>query len=262
MSAAVATGAGQAHGKAKFLEGEGAASVGWSFVTQPTRRPRIQRLLKQIRLPQLLYIAVGVAVLAVLAFSLRELPVQRVVEAIRDMGPVPFFLALAVLPVIGFPVTPFYFLAGATFGVPVSLLGTGLSQALNLVLAYWLARRYLRGLLEKMVARADYRIPEVQPKNYVNFAILVKVTPGPPNFLKSFILALAHIPFGIFFIVSWPTTMGFAIGVIIFGDSLMDRDVPQAILGFVLMIAFLIAIKVAATYYSKKRGLHDSSDEP
>jgi uncharacterized membrane protein YdjX (TVP38/TMEM64 family) len=223
-------------------------------------RVQIRRILSRIGLRQIVFIVCGVAVLAVLALALRELPVQAVVQAIHAMGPVPFFLAMGVLPIIGFPVTPFYLLAGATFGVGASLIGTALSQALNLVLAYWLARRYLRGVIEKIVERSKYTIPDVQPKNYVNFALLVKITPGPPNFLKSFILGLARIPFGIFFIVSWPTTMGFAVGVIIFGDSLMDRNVGQAILGFILMIAFLIGIKFAATYYSKKRGLEDPTE--
>lgn len=227
-------------------------------MTRKFDRVQAWNLVRKVRLRQLFYLGAGFALLALLALILREVPVQTLVGAIRDMGPVPFFLAMAVLPVIGFPVTPFYLLAGATFGVPFSLAGTALSQALNLFLAYWLARRYLRGMIEKLVERANYQIPEVQPKNYVNFSILVKIAPGPPNFLKSFILGLARIPFGVFFIVSWPTTMGFAVGVIIFGDSLVDRDVGQAILGFALMIAFLVGIKIAATYYTKRRGLHDA----
>lgn len=206
---------------------------------------------------EIFYIAVGLTVLVVVAFFAREIPVQELVQAIHGLGPVPFFVGMAVLPVIGFPVTPFYLLAGATFGIWTSLFGTALSQALNLVLAYWLARRYLRGIIERLVEKAGYKIPQVAPKHFVNFTILVKVTPGPPNFLKSFILGLARIPFGIFFIVSWPTTMGFAVGVIIFGDSLMEGDVVQAILGFALMILFLIGIKFAAGYYSKRRGLVD-----
>jgi uncharacterized membrane protein YdjX (TVP38/TMEM64 family) len=230
-------------------------------VTLKIDRARIIAHLRNISRRQAVLLAVGVVVVGALAYSLRNFPVQSLVQAIRDTGPLPFFLAMAVLPVIGFPVTPFYLLAGATFGVPLSLAGTALSQALNLFLAYWLARRYLRGVIEKLVERANYTIPKVQPRHYVNFSILVKITPGPPNFLKSFILGLARIPFGIFFIVSWPTTMGFAVGVIIFGDSLMDRDWAQAIVGFVLMVGFLVVIKFAASYYSRKRGLHDSEEE-
>jgi uncharacterized membrane protein YdjX (TVP38/TMEM64 family) len=215
----------------------------------------ISSWLKGLGLKQGIYILVGAAILIALFSYARELPVNEFVGAIRDLGMLPFFVAMAILPVIGFPVTPFYLLAGATFGIWISLVGTALSQALNLVLAYWLARRYLSGLIKKLVKKAHYKVPTVPPKHFVNFTILVKITPGPPNFLKSFILGLARIPFWIFFIVSWPTTMGYAVGVIIFGDSLMDGDVSQAILGFSFMIVFLIGVKLAAGYYNKRRGM-------
>jgi uncharacterized membrane protein YdjX (TVP38/TMEM64 family) len=220
-------------------------------------RAQLIRWIKRIGMRQLLYMAVGVAVLVAFSLLIREVPVQEMLRAIHDLGPVPFFFAMGVLPVIGFPVTPFYLLAGATFGIWISLVGTAISQALNLFLAYWLARRYLRGVIERLIRKANYTIPEVKPKHFVNFTLLVKVTPGPPNFIKSFILGLARVPFGIFFIISWPTTMGYAIGVIIFGDSLMDRDIKQAIFGFAFMVVFLLGLKFAASFYSRRRGLHD-----
>lgn len=223
-------------------------------------RTRLASWLKGVSWRQVAGLVAGLAFLVLFFLVAREVPVRAVVEAIRDLGPGPFFVAMAVLPVIGFPVTPFYLLAGATFGVGISLAGTALSQALNLAIAYWLARRYLRGVIEKLVRKANYKIPEVAPKHWVNFTILIKITPGPPNFLKSFILGLARIPFGIFFIISWPATMGFAVGAIIFGDSLMDRDISQAILGFALMVVVLIGIKFAAGLYSKRRGLQDAAD--
>lgn len=236
----------------------GAGFLGWTAMTGKSNRlGTVLRWVKRIGMRELAFIAAGVALLAVFSQLARSVPVMALVEAVRDLGPVPFFVAMGVLPVIGFPVTPFYLLAGATFGVWSSLLGTALAQALNLLLAYWLARRYLKGVIEKLVKGARYRIPEVKPKHYVNFTLLVKITPGPPNFIKSFILGLARIPFGIFFIISWPTTMGYAVGVIIFGDSLVERDIQQAILGFVFMVIFLLGLKLTANFYSKRRGLHD-----
>ncbi len=226
------------------------------------RRQTILRRLPKIRFRQAIAIFAGLLLLWGLFTVARETPVDEVVEAIRDLGLIPFFLAMAVLPVIGFPVTPFYLLAGVTFGVGTSLLFTALSQAVNLFIAYWLSRRFLRGVIEKLIRKTKYKIPEVAPKHYVNFTLLVKITPGPPNFLKSFILGLARIPFGIFFLISWPTTMGFAVGVIIFGDSLADRDASQAILGFVLMIAFLAGIKLIAHIYTKRAGTLDLPQTP
>lgn len=215
---------------------------------------RLVGLIGKIGIRRAISVSVAVFLLWGLFVVVRETPVDEVVEAIRDLGLIPFFVAMAVLPVIGFPVTPFYLLAGATFGVGVSLIFTALSQAANLFLAYWLARRYLRGPIEKLVEKMNYKIPQVAPKHYVNLTFWVKLTPGPPHFLKSFILGLARVPFGVFFLISWPTTMGFAVGVIIFGDSLADNDLSQAILGGFLMLAFLIALKLIAIAYNKRRG--------
>lgn len=225
------------------------------------KRPEIKNWRRHLfgvkRLP---YYFGATLVIVVLILVLRDAPVDRIVQAMRDTGPLTFFAAMAVLPVIGFPVTPFYLLAGATFGVWTSLIGTAIAQAINLFLAYWLARRYLRAVVEWLVRRTRYEIPEIKRKNYINFCILVKVTPGPPNFLKSFILGLARIPFGIFFLISWPTTMGFAVGVIIFGDSLMDKNLGQAIVGFLLMGAFLVAIKIVGDRVTKRQELREAEN--
>ncbi len=203
------------------------------------------------------YILLGLLALVVLYRLGRKLPVAEVVEAIGDLGAVPFFVGMALLPVVGFPVTPFYLLAGATFGVWGSLAGTAASQAANLAISYWVARRYLRKPVERLVRSANYIIPEVAPRNHVAFTVLVKITPGPPNFLKSFLLGLARIPFKLFLVVSWPITMSYAVGVIIFGDSLVERDWSQAVIGLVLMAAFLVGIRVAAGIYRRQRGEPD-----
>src|SRR5690554_5176852 len=118
----------------------------------------LARALKKRRIRQLVFVFIGLLLLVVLyqaAQMARGAPIDEIVEAIGDLGMVPFFLAMAVLPTVGFPVTPFYLLAGATFGVWLSLAGTALAQALNLILAYWMSRRYLRGVIEWLVKRAN-----------------------------------------------------------------------------------------------------------
>lgn len=229
-------------------------------------RHTVLRHARKITFRQILSIFVGLFLLWGLSLLVRGTPVHELIETVHDLGPIPFFLAMTILPLIGFPVTPFYFLAGATFGVGLGLILTAISQAINLSLAYWLSRRYLHDVLEKLIRRTNYTIPEVTPKHHVNFTLLVRITPGPPHFLKSFILGLARVPFGIYFLISWTTTMGFAVGVIVFGDSLVDRDLSQAILGFVLMVVFLIGIKITANIYNKRQNgpsqPHPNPDSP
>jgi uncharacterized membrane protein YdjX (TVP38/TMEM64 family) len=148
-----------------------------------------------------------------------------------------------VLPLAAFPMTPFYLLGGATFGVWFSIIATGMAQALHLTLSYWIAAYFLRGSLERLVRRASYSIPEVKPENYLKFTLLVKMTPGPPGFLKNYIIALAHVPFKIYLLVTWPVAMAYAVGVILLGDSIMDGNLKQALVAVALVIFFLLALR-------------------
>ncbi|HLS28122.1 MAG TPA: hypothetical protein VK041_05690 [Opitutales bacterium] len=224
----------------------------------------IKRVLKSKRIRNVIYICIGLILLVVLyqvAQMARGAPVKEIIGEISELGAVPFFLAMAILPTFGFPVTPFYLLAGATFGIGVSLIATTLSQALNLILAYWLSRRYLRGPIEWMIRKTKYRIPEISSENFVKFAVLVRITPGPPNFVKSFILVFARIPFVPYFVVSLPITMGYAVGIIIFGDSVADGQPLQAVGGVLFLVLFMLVIKVIGNAISKRRELREAIEE-
>ena len=78
----------------------------------------------------------------------------------EEAGPVTFFGAMAVLPAIGMPITPFLVLAGATFGVGPGLLGSALALGVNLTLCYAIARSALRPWLESLLRRFEYELPD------------------------------------------------------------------------------------------------------
>ena len=46
----------------------------------------------------------------------------------EEAGVVPFFLAMALLPALGVPITPFFIVAGATFGTFVGLTGSAIAR--------------------------------------------------------------------------------------------------------------------------------------
>lgn len=160
----------------------------------------------------------------------------------REAGPVPFFLALAILPAIGFPTTPFYVLAGAMFGVVGGLIGSAVSLAINLLLCFWIARSGLRRWLEAILARTAYRLPTMEGSRAIGFALLVKLTPGAPTTIKTYIIALSGVPFWAYFVLSFTITFAWAAGFIVLGESLLDRDFGQA--GWALAALALLALAV------------------
>ncbi len=166
-----------------------------------------------------------------------------VLKQIKEAGPLPYFAALAFVPCIGFPTTPFFLLAAPAFGVPVSILGTALALAVQFSFSYWLAKSHLRGWLQKLLARTRYDLPEVKARNFWRVAVLIKLPPGVHPALKHYLMALAGIPFGIYFTVSWSLSMIYAVGAIILGDSVWDRNFVGFLAGLTVIVLLIIAVR-------------------
>jgi len=134
-----------------------------------------------------------------------------------------FYLGMALIPLLGLPVVPFYMAAGAAYDFPVSMVGIGLALLLNLTVSYWIARG-LSGPVSRLLARAGWKIPQVPSSQYVQFTILVRLAPGAPLMVQNYILGLSGAPFLLYLAVSWPTEMLIATGYVLIGDSLYDRS--------------------------------------
>jgi uncharacterized membrane protein YdjX (TVP38/TMEM64 family) len=179
-------------------------------------------------------LAVG-AVLVVRGLDLRAL-LDDTLALVRAYGPWVFFSAIAVLPAVGFPLSAFWLAAGPVFapviGMPMVLLCSGIALGINLALTYWLARYAFRPPLAWMVGRLGYSLPQIPPSERVTVSVLVRVTPGPPFFVQSYLLGLAGVPFRTYMLVSWPIAMAFGAIFIFFGDSLAQGEGKLALLAF------------------------------
>ncbi len=102
-------------------------------VMRSPRRPRrwAQELLHRVQHPAddgmtiVKRVLVGLG-LAALVFALWSAWDREAMTAWKeDAGPLPFFAAMALLPAVGIPMTPFFVMAGATFGVGLAVFGLG-----------------------------------------------------------------------------------------------------------------------------------------
>jgi uncharacterized membrane protein YdjX (TVP38/TMEM64 family) len=178
-------------------------------------------------------LVLALAVLAVglgLAARHADLGAQanRGVAFFREAGPLAFFLAMAFLPVLGFPLAPFTLVAGPVFGPVIGLgnviLCTLLAVTVNVAISYWIASRALRPLVSRGVRWLGYTLPEVQPAAAWTVILLVRIVPGPPFFLQSYLLGLARVPFGVYMLVSTVVPAAYLTGTILFGDALARGD--------------------------------------
>ena len=74
---------------------------------------------------------VGAATVCLSWHEILEIDVRTAVDWIAGLGPLPFFAAMAILPSLWAPVSPFLILAGALYDMPLALLGSGLALSKN-----------------------------------------------------------------------------------------------------------------------------------
>jgi uncharacterized membrane protein YdjX (TVP38/TMEM64 family) len=221
-------------------------------MAEPAPRPNRALLVKLAVGAGLLLVA---AVLVARGLDLKGL-FTRGLEAIHDAGPFWFFTAMALAPAVGAPLSFFALTAGTVFG---DNLGMGVVIALsllaitvNMTLTYFLAGRALRPLVEKLVLRLGYRMPEVVADDATDLIILLRVT-GLPFPVQNYLLGLAQVPFRKYLPVScaaiWPTSTAF----VLFGDALLHGKGKVALIAFSAILALAAGTHLLRKHYGKKR---------
>jgi uncharacterized membrane protein YdjX (TVP38/TMEM64 family) len=218
----------------------------------PSEEPRAKKKLPLVKLGLL------AAVVAVGAFALlRGMDYHALEEQglrlIRGAGPWAFFAGIALLPAFGAPLSAFTITAGEVFA-PLMTLGGVIAAAvlaigINLALTYWLARFALRPLLAKLAERYGYKIPKVTKTNALSVALAVRLTPGPPFFMQSYILGLAECPFRLYMIVSWLSILPWAIGLIVLGKGALNGNFSTAIYGIGVIVVATVIVQVIRRRY-------------
>lgn len=208
------------------------------------------------KLPWIKLAVAGVMLAAGGLLVLRGVDVRGLVEQgmnlVRGAGPVAFFSAMALTPAVGVPATVFTLTAGPAFGPQ---LGIGwvivlcmVAVLINVTLTHFLAQRALRPVLEKLLARLGYQLPQVAPENMTDLAVILRVTPGSPFPVQNYLLGLAGVPLARNLLVVFLVQLFYMPAFVLFGDALQHGK------GKMAMIAIgLLAAAVAVTHLLRKR---------
>tara|TARA_Y100000588_G_C14229830_1_gene914760 strand:+ start:99 stop:791 length:693 start_codon:yes stop_codon:yes gene_type:complete len=222
-------------------------------------------LQKNKKVTMLAMLAAGAAgALATLYFSDLEMEgvrvwIEALIDEIRTWPAVLFFLMVALLPLIGFPISPLFIIAGVRFGVTWAIPFSMAALAVNLVLAYWFSTRLLHRVIEKIVNMWDYSIPKASPENAFKWVFLVRIS-GAPLAVQNYILGLAHVPFWPYLLVSMAVQSFFVVGIILFGESFLSGEMGKALLGLAIIVIALGAFSYFRKHYAEsKSGPIDTS---
>jgi uncharacterized membrane protein YdjX (TVP38/TMEM64 family) len=203
-------------------------SAGTHGVLSPARS-------RWLLLPVALAVAAALLLLAAAWFSWDR---EAVLAWKRSASPPLFFAAMAILPALGLPLTPFYIVAGATFGVPIGLMGSMIALAVNLTLSYFIARSIPQAWLEGVLSRFGTKLPAFdETSGAIRFSVLVKLTPGVPMLLKNYLLGLSGVPFKVYLLTSLVTALLYAVPLMILGNSLFDHDWSRSTVAIVVGLA-------------------------
>ena len=213
----------------------------------------------------ILKIVIALVVLAIVGgLLLREVGLARMVgwldqfiALIRDLGPAVFFSGMALLPAVGAPMSAFTLVAGEAFAPQMTMPGViaavAVSIAANIAITYWLARYALRPMLTKLVARYGYSVPRVTESNALSVALVVRLTPGPPFFVQSYVLGLAEVPFRLYAIVSWLAVMPLALAFVLLGKAAREGHFGKIGAGLGLIVVAMVAVQIVRRRVAAKR---------
>jgi uncharacterized membrane protein YdjX (TVP38/TMEM64 family) len=201
-------------------------------------------------------VAVGGGLLLLRGANPREL-FERGMAFIRGAGPAVFFTAEALLPAAGVPVLAFVLTAGPIFG---DQLGMGLTVALsviaitvNMVVTYFLARRALRPLLEKLITRLGYKLPQVDAGDVTDLVMILRLTPGIPFCVQNYLLGLAEMPFAKYILISCLISCPQNAAIVLFGDALMKGKGKMLLIAGSLVAVAAVATHMARKHYARKK---------
>ncbi len=200
-------------------------------------------------------VAVAVGVLLLRGVDVRGL-IDQVFALVREAGPWAFFGSMAVLPACGFPISPYYLTAGEAFAgqmtMPGVLAAALLANSVQFALSFWLAHRALRPLVEWLLAQAKYRVPQVKPENETTVAVLVRVTPGPPLCMQSYLLGLSGVRFRTYMWVSVAVQGLMGSAFIVFGKALMSGKGGLALLGLMVLVFAIAVVQLVRKRFAKR----------
>ncbi len=174
--------------------------------------------------------------------------VATVLQGLREAGPVVFFVAMAVLPAVGFPMLAFTLAAGPVFG-PVLGLGWVIACSLtavlaNLLLSYWLADRAMRPLVSRLLAWFEIHLPESRTGDAWQTTLIVRLTPGPPYWVQSYLLGLIRIPLWPYLAVSMLVMTGYIVALVCGGEAIARGNGRLAFAAAGILVVSIVALQL------------------
>ncbi len=167
---------------------------------------------------------------------------------LEEIHPVIYFIAFALTPALGVPISLFYLTAATVFGSTVdgilwSVLLAWLALAVNIAFGYWLASSFMNPVITRILNARGQKIPKALPENEGKVIVICRLSPLPFAF-QNWTLGVARFQFVRYMAYSWPIQAALGTGVILVGESFFRGGTGIAIFGLFLICLFLLLARM------------------
>jgi uncharacterized membrane protein YdjX (TVP38/TMEM64 family) len=186
---------------------------------------------------------------------------RQLLDQVASANPLVILAGIAVLPLLGIPVSPLMVIAGARLGYINGFIVTLLGLVLNFSAAYWVSTSLLRAHVVNRLRRSGWSVPQVSRENALALTVLIRATPGIPLFLQNYVLGIAGVPFQTFLAVSAAVHSVYGLAFVILGNGLHGSKVWQMLVGCGLLASIACGLAIARRRLAHKRKLLDSDGQ-
>lgn len=159
-----------------------------------------------------------------------------------------FLLLMALLPLLGLPISIFLVLIGVLFGIGKGIVLASGVTFFHLVTTYGIVHSMLRPLLVRILQSYALTIPQLPEEKRKRLSFTLMVVPGLPYALKNYMLAMADLPFRQYLAIGWLANLIVNVPFIVLGRGLVRVD-PLVLAG----LAVLLVLGIGAYSLLKKR---------
>jgi uncharacterized membrane protein YdjX (TVP38/TMEM64 family) len=177
----------------------------------------------------------------------------NVTDWIDGLNPIAVLPMMALLPIIGFPISVVYLIAGARFGP----LGGGLVVAavttVHLLGTYVIARSFLREPVRRFIERRHAHLPHIPEDEQALVCVIAALVPGLPYVVRNYLLALADIRLKYYLGVCLPIYVARSYVTILLGDMSSDPSRTKIV---VLIIVDVLKVLICGLVIWRLRVHH------
>ena len=128
-----------------------------------------------------------------------------------------FFALLAVLPILGFPISLLQIVAGVKFGFWTGMSVTVGAITVHLIGAYLVGSGFLKGPVSRLLSRTRFRLPQLQGSEQSLLGFMVPLLPGSYS-AKNYLMVLGGVSLRTLLCVCLPVYAVRATSGIFLGD--------------------------------------------